>query len=218
MSISQEIRDAIRAARTAAETRPDDPFKKVLDEVAVGLTDESVEARFTSGQGGRWTLWLSPVHRPGRPSAMLTVVIGPSGAEVLLQPKRSAAKPEELAEILKGFVTTPNFLESMAAIAELANQPVEGFLRVAPRTVSRDDLMLEVTPDQQRSIAGSVGSDITLSLRISDFPGAGTFKPEAGYRVLEAAGFSVTLAKDGVSQHDKGELRLIGRVGLTVPS
>jgi hypothetical protein len=214
MSISQEIRDAIRAARDAAATRPGDPFREVLDQVAVGLTDESVEARLASGPGGRWTLWLSPAYRPGKATPVLTVVIGPSHTEVLLQPNQSAANPEELAEILKRFVTTPDFLESLAAIAEVANQPVEGFLRVVPRSVSRDDLMVEVSPDQQKDIAGKLGQDITLSLRISDFPGAGTFKPDAAYKVLEAAGFSVSLSS--VTRHDKGELRLIGHVARTV--
>jgi hypothetical protein len=144
------------------------------------------------------------------------VVIGPSHAEVLLQPKQSAATPEELAEILKRFVTTPDFLESLAAIAELANQPVEGFLRVVPRSVSRDDLMVEVSPDQQKDIASRLGQDITLTLRISDFPGAGTFKPDATYKVLEAAGFSVSLSS--VTRHDKGEWRLIGHVARTASS
>lgn len=217
MSISQEIRDAVRAARDAAETRPGDPFKQVLEEVAVGLSDESIEARLTSGSGGRWTLWLSPAHRPGRAAAMVTVVISSSGAEVLLHPKRTAAKPEELAEILKGLVTTPDFLESMAAIGALAQQPVEGFLRLSPRTVSREDLMVEVSPSQQSYIAENLGRDISLRLRIADLPGAGAFKPGARYKVLESGGFSITVSAD-VTPHDSAELEIIGRVGLTVPS
>lgn len=210
MSVSQEIRDAVRAAREAAVTQPGDPFKEVLDQVAIGLTDEFVEARFSSGPGGRWTLWLSPAYRPGRASPVLTVLIGHSNAEVLLQPKQSAATPEELAKILKRFVTMPEFIESLAAIAELVSQPVEGFLRVVPQSVSRDDLMVEVSPDQQKDIASGLGQDITISLCISGFPGAGTFKPDVTYKVLEAAGFSVSLS--GVTLHDKGKLRLVGRV------
>jgi hypothetical protein len=82
MPIADEIREAVQAAKAASVTPPDNPFKRVLDEVAKGLTDESVEARFTSGPGGRWTLWLSPAHRPGRASAMVTVVIRASASNL----------------------------------------------------------------------------------------------------------------------------------------
>jgi hypothetical protein len=145
---------------------------------------------------------------------MVTVVIGPAGAEVLLQPKRSAAEPAELAEILKGFVTMPEVLESLQAIADLVGQPVEGFLRVAPRTVTRDDLMLEVSPQEQRDIAEHAGADISLNLRVSDFPGAGKFKTEAAYRVLESAGYTVTLSEP-VTKDEAGLLRITGRVQRT---
>lgn len=214
MPIADEIREAVQAAKAASVTPPDNPFRRILDEVAEGLTDESVKAQFTSGPGGRWTLWLSPAHRPGRAFPMVSVVISPTGAEVLLQPKRQAAKPAELAEILKGFVTMPEFLESLQVTADLVGQPVEGFLRVAPRTVTRDDLMLEVTPQQQRDIAEHAGADIELGLRVSNFPGAGKFKTEAAYKVLESAGYTVTLSEP-VTKDEAGLLRITGRVQRT---
>ncbi|KYF48027.1 hypothetical protein BE08_19970 [Sorangium cellulosum] len=211
MSISQQIRDAIRAARTKAKVQPGDPFKQVLDEVVAGLTDELVEARLTSGPGGRWTLWLSPAHRPARAVAILTVVLTASGAEVLLDPKRSATTPDELAEILKRFVTEPEFLETLEVLGELASEPVEGFLRVTPRTVSRDDIMVEVSPALQGEIARAVGSDIKLDVAVSSFPGAGKFAPGVKYTVLESGGFSISLSHD-VTQSENGTLTLIGHV------
>lgn len=216
MSISQQIRDAIRAARNKAKVPPGDPFKQVLDEVVAGLTDECVEARLTSGPGGRWTLWLSPAHRPGRAVAVLTVVLTASGAEVLLDPQRSATTPTELAEILKRFVTEPEFLETLEVLGELASQPVEGFLRVTPRTVSRDDVMVEISPAQQGEIARSVGTDIKLDVPVSSFPGAGTFSPGVKYTVLESGGFSISLSRD-VTQSENGTLTLMGHVERVIP-
>jgi hypothetical protein len=216
MPIADEIKEAIRAARAASTTPPGDPFKGVLDEVAVGLTDESVEARWAPGLGGRWTLWISPAYRPGRALPMLTVVIASARADVLLEPKQSADRPEELARILKGFVVKPEVLDSLEVQANLAGQPVEGFLRLAPKTVSREDLMLEVTPPQQREIAEHDGREITLRLRVSSFPGAGKLSTEATYQVLESAGYAVTLS--GPVTQDAGLVSITGHVQRTASS
>lgn len=217
MSISQEIREAVRAARAASETQPGNPFKQVLDEVARGLTDDSVQADFTSSPGGRWTLSLAPAHRPARSVPMLSVVISSIGADLMVEPKRSAATPAELAEMLKEFVTKSEFIESLQTIGELSKQPVEGFLRMAPRTVSREDLMLEVPPEKQREIADAVDKDISLHLRIADFRGAGTFKAGTPYKVLESAGFSVMLTQE-VEKNADGTLLIVGHVGLSSAS
>lgn len=215
MSIVQEIRDAVREARAASNTRPNDPFKAVLDQVAEGLSDESVEAGLTASPGGRWTLWLAPAFRPGKSTAMLDVIISATHAEVLLQRKLRAATPKRLAEILKKLVTTPEFLYSLAEIAELARQPVEGFLRVKTQSVSRDDLMVIISADQQRrEIADRLGQETSLTLQIADVSGAGTFKPDAPYKVLEAAGFAIWLSRP--PRLVSNELHVTGRVELTV--
>jgi hypothetical protein len=96
-------------------------------------------------------------------------------------------------------------------IAELTKQPVEGFLRMVPRTVSREDLMLEVPPEVQREIAESVGREVSLVLRVAPFAGAGIFKPGARYQALESAGYSVALSKD-VEEEPGGKLRIVGLV------
>src|SRR5262249_58582933 len=103
------------------------------------------------------------------------------------------------------------FLESLQALADRAHQPVQGFLRVNPRSVTRDDVMLEVPADVQREIAGRVDDDVSLRLRILDLPGAGKLKPEAGYKVLESAGYTVTLSEP-VKQEGDDALRIAGRV------
>ena len=176
MSISQEIREAVQAARAASETPQGNPFKRVLEEVAQGLTDGPVEAGLRAAPGGRWTLWIAPVHRPGRAAAMLDVVISPGGAEVRLDHGQIARTPEELTTILKTFVTDSPFLETLQEIGEMSKLPVEGFLRMVPRTVSREDVMLEVPPEAQRQIAEGVGGEVSLALRIANFRGAGTFQ------------------------------------------
>jgi hypothetical protein len=213
MAIAEEIREAIKAAKAAYLTPTDNPFKTVLDEVAEGLTDESVEARFTPSPGSRWTLWVSPAYQPGRATPMLTLVIGHGVAEVLLDPKRSAANAAELTEILKGFVTTPEVLESLQSIADLTTLPVDGFLRVARQTVTRDDLMLEVSPEQQRQIGANIGKNVELNLQTSDLPGAGSFKSSASYEVMESAGYTIVLSEP-VTMGD-GRLRIVGRVERT---
>lgn len=215
MSIAQEIKDAIRVARAASETKQDDPFKRILDQVAEGLTDEAVEARFTPAPAGRWTLVLAPAHRPANAYPMVSVVLTPGRAEVLLDSKQVARTPEELLDILKNFVTTPELLESLKEVASLTNLPVEGYLRVEPKTVSREDLRLEVSPSQQRDdIAKRVGSATTLQLRITDSRGPGTFKPER-YKVLESAGFTVTLVGPPPVARPNGLIEFSGCVSRT---
>jgi hypothetical protein len=214
MSISQEIREAVQAARAASETPQANPFRRVLEEVAQGLTDGPVEAGIRPGPGGRWTLWLAPVHRPGRAVPMLDVVISPGGAEVLRDPRQVARTPEDLATILKAIVTEAAFLDSLQEIGEMSKLPVEGFLRMVPRGVSREDLMLEVPPEIQRQIAERVDKDVSLALRIANFRGAGTFQPGARYQVLESAGFSITLTQPVVQDQD-GALRIAGRCSRT---
>jgi hypothetical protein len=111
---------------------------------------------------------------------------------------------------------TPAFLESLQEVAELSNQSVEGFLRTAPGTVSRDDPMLEVPRQVQRQIAEAIGQEIPLELRVAPFVGAGRFQRGARYQVLESAGFSVKLSKE-VEQKGTGELLIVGIVELSTP-
>jgi hypothetical protein len=141
-------------------------------------------------------------------------VISGNSADVFLTKKATATSPDELAGILRDYVTTPPFLESLQEVAQLSSQSVEGFLRVAPGTVSRDDLMLEVPPDVQRQIANSVGKEVTLDLRLAPFPGAGQYRREAGYRSLESAGFTVTVATQ-VQEAEGGTLRIVGTVKVS---
>lgn len=210
-SRAEEFREAIRTARSALETAPNNPFKLVLEDVVAGLTDQSVEAHLAPGAGGRWTLALAPAHQPARSTSMLTVVITEKGAEVLSDPPRIATTPEQFTDIMRAYITTPAFLESLQAISELAAQPVEGYLRVAPNTVSREDLMLEVPPEVQRQIAQSVGQGIVVRLSIARFPGAGIFRSGTPYKVFESAGFSVFLSEI-VTQDEAGNLHIAGRV------
>jgi hypothetical protein len=212
MSISEEIRAAVRAAKAASEVSADDPFKRVLLEVAEGLTDGFVDARVVGGSGGFWSIQLSPVYRPGLSFSMLDVVLSDSRAEVLGRPPQAASTPQELTAILKRFVTTPTFVASLQELAELSTQPVEGFLRLVPQRISRDDLVLEVAPDAQRTIAEGVGRVLTLQLPLmAKLPFAGTFKSGVPYKVLEAAGYSVTLTQEVAAQED-GTLQIVGRV------
>ncbi len=208
---AEQFRDLVRTARANLETAPDNPYRQVLADVAEGLTDGFVEARVVQGTGGRFILQLAPAFRPGRAVAMLTVLVRSTSAEILLNTPRIAATPDELTEILKAYVTAPEFLESLQEIADLVKQPVEGYLKSRPGTVSHHDVMLEVSPEKQRNIAQSVGREITLNLPISTFPGAGKFSPKSNYRILDSAGFTITLSKDVVEQ-ENGELLIVGRV------
>jgi hypothetical protein len=194
MSISDEIRAAIRAAQQAARPSEDDPFKAVLDQAANGISNDDVKAEIRSELGPRWTLWLAPAYQPGRAAAMLEIVRTSTGVDVLPDPKQSADSPARLADILKSFVTSAAFLGSLEQLGEISKQPVEGYLRVAPGTVSRDDVILEVPPEiQRRDIAEKVGFPVTIVLRVANFPGTGTFNPNADYKVLESAGLVLGL-------------------------
>jgi hypothetical protein len=212
MSLAQEIREAVAAAQAASKPAADDPYKRVLQEVAEGLTGPGVEARLDEKPSGRWTLVLAPAYQPGRGASMLDVRIGAQEATVYLDPPRVAHSPKELASILKQFVTMPPFLESLEEIARLSEQPVEGFLRIRPGTVSREDVMLEIPPETQKTIAGHRDAEVEIRARVASFRGAGTFQPEAGYVVLESAGFSIRLAR---AEQAGGDITLQGRVERT---
>lgn len=211
MSIAQDIRDAVQAARARSAATPDNGFLQVLKEVAEGLSDESVETTWVDGPGGRYTLRLAPAHQPSRASAILSVVISSASAEVLIDPKQVAQTPGELADILKKLVTLGPFLETLDVVAAQAKEPVEGFLRVRPRNISREDLMLEVPPDAQRKLAENVGGNVSLLLKVSSFPGAGVFTPGAGYTILESAGLVLELSKEA-QQGPEGQIQIEGRV------
>lgn len=210
--LSEEIRTAIQAARQAPDNN--DPFKGVLDQIAEGISDEDVKAEVHSGGGPSWTLSLAPAYQPGRATAVLQVVRTTGGVYLLNDPKQGADSPDHLTYILKRFVTDVAFISNLEQIAALSRQPIEGFLRVFPGTVSRHDLMVVVPPEiQRREIAEKVGQAVTLALNVADFPGAGTFKAGVAYKTTESAGLVVTLTHP-VEQSTDLSLTFRGIVGM----
>lgn len=194
MSVSDDIRKAIEAARPKAS--PTNPFAEVLKEVAKGISSDTVLATFSPRSGSRWTLRIAPAHQPANAQIMLEVVALPNRAEVLLDPKCEAQTPAQLAEILKEFVTIPEFIESLDIIGQRSQETVSGFLRVTRGSPSRDDVMVDVPPDVQKSIGTKKPDEaIACKLSVSSVPGAGKFRRRIRYTILESAGLFVDVHK-----------------------
>lgn len=210
---AEEFRTAVKTAIQAAKVAPNDPFLQVLQDLAQGIEDENIRAEITREEySGRLSLQIAPAYRPSRAVTMLVVLLRGPYVEVLLNPRQKAANPEELTNILKAYIGTPDFLESLQEIGRLVLEPVEGFLRSRPSTVSHRDVMLTVSPAQQKQIAENIGKEVSLSLPISTLPGAGKFDRSTQYKVLDSAGFSVELSTAPV-EDKAGNLQIVGKVG-----
>lgn len=210
MSFADLIRQRVKAGLKSAEGQGG-PFVEVLHELADGLRSDTVGAEISPGEArGRLYLTLWPRPLPARRHLMLAFWATADSLRVFTEPPREFRDPTALREWLADFVTTPAFLESLAALSDLAAQPTEGYLRAAGvGRLSRDDLMVEITPPTQQTLADqSDGANVELIVAVSAEAGAGSFDPNRKYIALESSG--VRLDDIRVEALPTGGLRVRG--------
>jgi hypothetical protein len=190
MSFADLIRQRVQAGLKSAEGQGG-PFVEVLNELAEGLRSDTVGAEISPGEArGRLYLTLWPRPLPARRHLMLAFWTTLDSLRVFTAPPRDFCDPTELREWLADFVTTPAFLESLAALSDIAGQPTEGYLRASGvGRLSHDDLIVEINAPAQRTLADqSDGKSVELLVTISTEPGAGSFDPNRRYVALELLG------------------------------
>lgn len=216
MSLKDEIRAAVANARRPGQPQQD-PYRRVLEEVAQGLTTDLIQAYVCDRPGGRYLLFVGPAYRPGRASPILSVVREEDGARLLIENPQSLQAPAALATALKEFVQHAAFLETLEIFESQAQQSVEGYLRCNPDRVSRADVLLEVTATTQKKLANSEGKVVDFYARVSEFPGAGRHDSKVKYLVLQSAGLTIVLRKPTRATREgilvEGTVSPIGRCG-----
>lgn len=200
----KKVRDA-RAPKPETVTE----FEAVLDNFARALEEAGIYARWSPTVSGRRRLSVAPKYQPGRASSMLSVAFDHEGAEVFVNPPRRAKSADELTQILNDFLSLPAFQETIDELLEQAKSPVEGFLRQRPMTISRGDVMFEIPPAMQESLANAAesgsGQQVSLIVNISTFVGAGTLVEGAKYVRLESAGYTLGTNEKPVDAAPVGE-------------
>lgn len=194
MSFADQVRAAVANAEGAADTEPAQRFRAVLDEFVAGLGALGVGARIQPGRDARkLTLYLYPAHRPARVKLMLTFFLDGDGIVVSGETSTSITSPDELQRWLLRYVQLPAFLESLGALREEAQLPVEARLRV-DRQASHavGDVVVAVSPeDQEKLDAVTKGSDVELEVERIEFHGNGPYVRGTAYMILESAGLLV---------------------------
>lgn len=207
MSFSDEIKAAITKARSGAEPT-ESPFLLLLQEMARGVSSDKVRCHVVDRKQLRYELHLAPVYQPGRSNPVLVVRLIQGGVEVLGGSNQRFISEADFREYLRKLAVDPVFLDSVAAVEEATDLPVEGFLREHRGRVSREDVMLVVSPEDQKKIAVSGDQEIALQLPVADFPGAGAVKEGQAYGWLESAGLVVKVEE--WAREDDGRVRLVG--------
>jgi hypothetical protein len=190
MSFADLIRQRVQAGLKSAEAQAG-PFVEVLHELAEGLRSDTVDAAITTGSArGRLYLTLWPRPLPARRNLVLAFWVTPNSLRVFTAPPREFSDPSALREWLADFVTTPAFLENLAALGDIAEQPTEGYLRAAGvGRLSRDDLMVEISAPAQRALVDQAdGATVELIVAFSAESGAGSFDQKRKYVALESSG------------------------------
>lgn len=210
MSFKDDIRRAVAEARqrVADETNP---YVAALMDLAEALTDESIRAEVSAAKGQRWTLSVYPQHRPSSKTVLMSMAISDDKATVLTGERREFLTREALENYLKDFVQLETFISSLSELEQEAKEPVGAYLRVLdPQTISRDDFMLVVTPDNQRHLSEAAeGAELDLELEAGSAIGAGTYDSSVPYRFLNSAGVVLRIVE--TDRTAEGKIRVRGR-------
>lgn len=208
-SFEEKVRERLAAVQKSA-AQPN-PFLQVLTDFAKGLTTPDVLAEVVHSDVDqrRAFLVLQPAHQPARRNPVVSFLVADTAVILLGGDQTPIQSPEDLEQRLLGLMESSALVESIGEVAALANSSVEGYLRhVATGDVSRDDVLVDVAPDQQAALdAAASGAAVKIVVRPSSFPGAGKFDPQKQPVALESAG--LVLEQLSVTAHG-GELHISG--------
>lgn len=211
MTFKDEIRQAVAQARSKS-VDPGNPYAQVLDDVAEALSTDAVVAEVSAAphSSQRRTLTLYPRFRPAFRSNMLVCLIEKDSVTILSEDRRRLSSREDFEQYLKGFVHSDEFLTSLSEFERQYAAPVEAYLRVYdPRRISRDDVLLIVsTDDQQRLSDAKEDETVELILEPGKL-GAGHYKPNVVYQYFNSAG--IYLKVESTEANPDGRIRVKGR-------
>lgn len=211
------FKDDIRQILADAHAKPpsvNSQFDQVISDLAEVLTNDSLQVvvETPSEIPLRRTVRIHPRYRPEQAREILAFWIERETdiAFVFTDKRRKFTNRESLEEYLTNFVRDPGFVELIIKLERLAEEPVDGYLRVNhPYQISMDDLLLKVMPDQQRYLAESKeGPGLVLELDVSQRAGAGAYKSNIVYRFLNSDGILLQVAH--TSMTPEGKIRITG--------
>ena len=196
MSFAEQVQAAVASAEGAAHSEPALRFRAVLDEFETGLNGLGVGAHIRPGRDSRkLTLYLYPPHRPARGNLMLSFFLEGESIVVLSEGSTSLETPEALQQWLLRYVQLPAFVESLGALRQEAQVPVEARLRV-DRQASHavGDVVVAVSPeDQEKLDVATKGSDVELVVARIDFHSNGEYAEGTVYVLLDSAGLILSV-------------------------
>jgi len=136
-----------------------------------------------------------PKYRRTNPMILLSFWIDGPRIHVLGEGKRELASVEDLEAFLDNFLDHSHFPETIDAYREIAQQPVQGFLRTRGAFQSApDDVLVLVSPEQQKNLATKAPGELVIAeVEPKSFPGAGVYDPNTTYLALESAGFAINI-------------------------
>ncbi len=183
-------------ARIAAPAVPPEiprmRFLEMWEQFAEGLRRTAIGADVRlSEDGTRYHLVLCPPHRPAWRTLMLTFQLTPTSVLIFQKETTTLRSPEELASWLRSFAGGAEFQNTLQALREQAEEPVEArlVLQGAP------DLLVEISPDGQRQLATATTEVLSIILDLD----AGDPLPDQGtIRALSSAGVDWRVDRDEV--------------------
>lgn len=210
MSFKDEIRQAVMEVRQRA-LHEQNPYVQALGDLAEALTTDTIVADVSPARGQRWKLRVCPRHRPAQAALLLSVAVENGKVVVMTDERREFSTRESFENYLKDLVRLDGFISDLDELERQSREPVEAHLRVLdPQTISRDDLMLIVTPEDQRRLSeASESTDLELELEVGSAVGAGAYKTNVTYQFLISAG--LVLVVTDTSRTPDGKIRVKGR-------
>jgi hypothetical protein len=163
-------------------------FLTVWNEFAQGLRKSGIGADVRrSDDGTRYHLVLWPAHRPAWRTMMLTFQMVGAEVRIFQQGTTPLKSPEELAEWLRDFASGASFQDTLQALREKEDEPVEARLVVE----GAPDLLVLVPKDNQRELAEGAAGDLMLTITLEE--GDTTPNPK-NIRLLRSAGIEINVA------------------------
>jgi hypothetical protein len=199
MPFVDELKKAFGDAENGATTTAANEYRAVLEDVTTFLAGEGIGAFIKAALDARkLTLYVHPVHRPARCSAMLVFFLEGDAIRVFGEKQELLKTPDELKQRLIEFVTLPAFVESVKILRSEADQAVEARVRVSKeQTFSKGDVMVAVSAaDQAKLSLATPNAAVELDVERIDFPGNPALSHD--YQVLDSAGVRVLVQQAAV--------------------
>lgn len=188
--------------------QPNQAFINVLMEFATAISQGGVRASLRpTTASNRQNLVLAPVHQPGF-SIILANVIFQGGVVKLLG--QTIATPAALEQALVVFAQSAEVQQSIHEIHAISQAPVEGNLREGIGEIKDTNILVEVSPAEQKKLDCTlVGDPVNIQIKWQNFQGNPTIEiPNQRYHFLSSAGLYLKI--DEIILKDGDNYTLVG--------